>query len=100
MCTIPPALDVKFCVDPAIHSLMKPGMWACYMQLALYSQYWFTFLSSIAFLPSTLWAISKWPTGLISEMVDPNGHVSFGSNYSITLLTEGLRHSPSSVKIS
>jgi hypothetical protein len=59
MYTILPALDVKFRVDPAIHSLTKSGMWAYYMQLALYSRYWFTFLSSIAFLPFALRAILK-----------------------------------------
>jgi hypothetical protein len=34
---------VELCVDRAIHSPTKPGMWAYYMRLALDSQYWFTF---------------------------------------------------------
>ncbi|KAJ8583596.1 hypothetical protein M405DRAFT_828347 [Rhizopogon salebrosus TDB-379] len=54
-----PAWNVKFRVDRAIHSLTKPSMWAYYMRLALYSRYWFTFLSSIACLPSALRVISK-----------------------------------------
>ncbi|KAJ8583689.1 hypothetical protein M405DRAFT_828150 [Rhizopogon salebrosus TDB-379] len=69
MCTILPALDVKFRVDAAIHSLTKHGMWAYYMQLALYSRYWCAFLSSMAFL--SYWVNQR----------DPNGRVSFGSNY-------------------
>ncbi|KAJ8590278.1 hypothetical protein M405DRAFT_816486 [Rhizopogon salebrosus TDB-379] len=43
MCTILPAEDVKFRVDPAIHSLRKPAYWV--------------------------------------NQRDPNGRVSFGSNY-------------------
>ncbi|KAJ8595622.1 hypothetical protein M405DRAFT_806775 [Rhizopogon salebrosus TDB-379] len=39
-------------------------MWAYYMQLALYSRYWFTFLS-------TYWVNQR----------DPNRRLSFGSNY-------------------
>jgi hypothetical protein len=54
----PSGQHVKLCVDRAIHSPTKPGMWACYMQLALDSQ-WFTFRSSSACLDSGLRAISK-----------------------------------------
>ncbi|KAJ8590276.1 hypothetical protein M405DRAFT_816478 [Rhizopogon salebrosus TDB-379] len=70
-------------------------MWAYYMQLVLYSRYWFTFLSSIAFRSSCDLEIAYWV-----NQRDPNGRVSFGSNYAIALPTEGLRHSPSSTKIS
>jgi hypothetical protein len=51
-------------------------MWAYYMQLALYSRYWFTFLSSIAFRSSRDLEIAYWV-----NQRDPNGRVSFGSNY-------------------
>jgi hypothetical protein len=98
MCTILPALDLKFRVDSAIHSLTKPGMWAYYMRLALYSRYWFPFPSSITFRSSRDLETVYWV-----NQRDPNGRVSFGSNYamwSIVLPTEGLRHSPSSAKIS
>ncbi|KAJ8594944.1 hypothetical protein M405DRAFT_808095 [Rhizopogon salebrosus TDB-379] len=78
MCTILPALDLKFRVDSAIHSLTKPGMWAYYMQLALYSRYWFTFPSSIAFRSSRDLEITHWV-----NQRDPNGRVSFGSNYAM-----------------
>ncbi|KAJ8581137.1 hypothetical protein M405DRAFT_833033 [Rhizopogon salebrosus TDB-379] len=70
-------------------------MWAYYMQLVLYSRYWFTFPSSIAFRSSRDLEIAYWV-----NQQDPNGRVSFGSDYAIALPTEGLRHSPSSAKIS
>ncbi|KAJ8593986.1 hypothetical protein M405DRAFT_809906 [Rhizopogon salebrosus TDB-379] len=55
------------------------------MQLALYSRYWFTFLSSIAFLET--------PTDVFRFARTTHTR-------SITLPTEGLRHSSSSAKIS
>ncbi|KAJ8589763.1 hypothetical protein M405DRAFT_817362 [Rhizopogon salebrosus TDB-379] len=76
MCTIFPALDLKFRVDSATHSLTKPGMCAYYMQLTLYSRYWFTFPSSIAFRSSRDLEIACWV-----NQRDSNGRVSFGSNY-------------------
>ncbi|KAJ8584649.1 hypothetical protein M405DRAFT_826388, partial [Rhizopogon salebrosus TDB-379] len=46
-------------------------MWACYMQLALDSQCWFTFRSSSACLDSAYWVNQR----------DSSGRVSFGSDY-------------------
>jgi hypothetical protein len=75
MCTIIPALDVKLRVDPGIHSLMEPSIWACYMRLVQDSRYWFMFLLSLAFRSSADLEIAYW----VSQR-DPNGRVSFGSN--------------------
>jgi len=47
-----------------------------YMRLALYNLYWFTFLSSIAFRSPRDLEIAYWV-----NQRDPNGRVSFGSNF-------------------
>jgi hypothetical protein len=68
--------DVKFGVEPAIHSLMKGCMSVYYMQLRLDSLCWFTFLSRIAFRSPRDLEVGYW----INQQ-DPNGRVSFGSNF-------------------
>ena len=88
--------DVKFGVEPAIHSLMKGCMSAYYMQLQLDGLYWFTFLSRMAFLRSALRAISKLATGLINDpLTDVFRLARTSHKWSITLPTEGLHRSPS-----
>jgi hypothetical protein len=92
--------DVEFGVEPAIHSLMKGCMSAYYMQLRLDSLCWFTFLSRMAFRSPRDLEVGYW----INQQ-DPNLTGVFrlartSHKWSITLLTEGLHRSRSSVRIS
>jgi hypothetical protein len=83
--------DVKSGVEPAIHSLMKGCMSAYYMQLRLDSLYWFTFLSGVAFRSLRDLKVGYWV-----NQRDPNGRVSFGSNFTQVVHCTSYRRPASS----